>query len=178
MSAVGAADGDSTATLIAALVARHGFKPLPVEGTLFVETYRSPVEVAPGRSAGTVMLGLYCEEPRSESGFHRLSTDEIWHFHAGDPLRLILLYPDGTSRDVILGPDPLRGHEVQWVVPAGVWQAGHLIAGGRFAMYGCTLAPGFDPGIFEGGTVDGLLATHPDREADIRRYSCRETRMG
>ena len=173
------AEGDNPAVgMIAALVQRYGFKPLPVEGTLFVETYRSAVEVAPGRSCGTMMLGLFCEEPRSESGFHRLGTDEVWCFHAGDPLRLILLYPDGTSRDVVLGPDPLRGHEVQWVVPAGVWQAGHLVAGGRYALYGCTLSPGFSPGIFEGGTVDALLATHPDREVDIRRYACRETRMG
>lgn len=152
------------------LIGRYGFKPLPVEGTLFVETYRTRLEAVPGQAMGTSMLGLYCDEPRSESRFHRLTVDEVWHFHAGDPLRLVLLYPGGGSRDVVLGPDPLSGHEVQFVVPAGVWQAGHLVEGGRYALYGCTLSPGFVPGIFEPGLVEPLLRTHPDRSADIRRY--------
>lgn len=162
---------------ISALIQRYGLRPLPVEGTLFAQTYRTAAEVSPGHPAGTAMVGLYCEEPRSESLFHRLTVDEVWHFYSGDPLRLILLYPDGSSRDVVLGPDPLRGHEVQFVVPAGVWQAGHLIPGGRYSLYGCTLAPGFVSGIFEGGLLDRLLADYPDREADLRRFSCESATM-
>jgi predicted cupin superfamily sugar epimerase len=55
------------------------------------------------------------------------------------------------------------------VIPAGVWQAGELVAGGDWALYGCTMAPGFTPSCFEGGTVELLLATHPRRAADIER---------
>lgn len=160
--------------IVSQLIERYGLKPLPVEGTLFAQTYRTAAEVDPGHPTGTAMIGMYCEEPRSESLFHRLTIDEVWHFYGGDPLRLILLYPDGSSRDVILGPDPLAGHEVQFVVPAGVWQAGHLVTGGTHALYGCTLAPGFVPEIFEAGTVGKLLGKYPDREADIRRYGCEE----
>lgn len=163
--------------IVAELIARYGLRPLPVEGTLFAQTYRTATEVSPGHPVGTVMIGLYCEEPRSESLFHRLTVDEVWHFYSGDPLRLILLYPDGSSRDVLLGPDPLRGHEVQFVVPAGVWQAGCVDSGGRYSLYGCTLAPGFVPGIFEGGLLDRLLTEYPDRELDIRRFSCGSATM-
>ncbi len=163
--------------VVAELIERYSLRPLPVEGTLFAQTYRTVTEVSPGHPTGTAMIGLYCEEPRSESLFHRLTVDEVWHFYLGDPLRLILLYPDGSSRDVVLGPEPLRGHEVQFVVPAGVWQAGHLISGGRYSLYGCTLAPGFVPGIFEGGTLGRLLADYPDREGDIRAFSCASARM-
>ena len=88
------------------LIDLHRLTPLPVEGTLFAQTYRSAQELAPGLPAATAMIGLYCEDPPSRSRFHRLTRDELWHFHAGDPLRLILLRPDG-------------------------WQAGHLEPGGR-----------------------------------------------
>lgn len=115
---------------IQALIHRYRLEPLPVEGTLFVQSYRSALEIQPGRPLGTAMIGLYCEEPLSHSLFHRLTLDEVWHFYSGDPFRLILLRPDGSSEDVILGPDPLQGHHCQYVVPAGVWQAAHLISGG------------------------------------------------
>lgn len=157
---------------VKALIDHFGLTPLPVEETLFVSSYRSVPEVAAGRPFGTAMIGLYCEEPRSVSLFHRLPVDEVWHFYRGDPLRLVLLYPDGSSRDVIMGTDPLRGQFVQFVVPAGVWQAGGLVAGGEYALYGCTLAPGFTGEMFEGGTRDRLLTLYPDREADITAFGC------
>ena len=157
---------------IASLIERYGLKPLPVEGTLFAQTYRSEQESGPGTPAGTAMIGLYCEEPKSHSLFHRLTFDEVWHFYAGDPLRLILLKPDGASEDVVLGPDTAAGHRVQYVVPAGVWQAGHLIAGGQYALYGCTMSPGWNGVCFQGGTRSQLLATHSDRAVDIERFAC------
>ncbi len=164
---------------IQTLIHRYRLEPLPVEGTLFVQSYRTALELQPGRPAGTAMIGLYCEEPLSHSLFHRLTLDEVWHFYSGDPFRLILLRPDGSTEDVILGPDPLQGHHCQYVVPAGVWQAAHLISGGLYALYGCTLAPGYMPDIFEGGTRSVLAAAYPSRLSDIERFSCPdgETRM-
>jgi predicted cupin superfamily sugar epimerase len=159
---------------VRAFIEHFNFKPLPVEGTLYTETYRSARSDGNGKPFGTAMLGLYCEEPRSLSTFHRLSVDEVWHFYAGDPLRLILLHPDGSSRDVILGSDPLQGQEVQFVIPAGTWQAGHLVEGGRYSLYGCTLAPGFTGEIFEGGSRADLLARYPARAEDILKYSSPE----
>ena len=110
-------------------------------------------------------------DPPSRSLFHRLTFDETWHFYGGDPLRLILLHPDGRSEDVVMGPDPLAGQHVQFVIPAGVWQAGELVEGGHWALFGCTLAPGFTGTCFEGGRRDVLLASHPGRADDIERLS-------
>lgn len=155
---------------IRALIEHFKFQPLPVEGTLFTSTYRSPASLPDGKPYGTGMIGMYCHEPRSISYFHKLTIDEMWHFYGGDPMRLILLYPDGTSRDVILGSDTLRGQLVQFVIPAGVWQAGHCMDGGRYSLFGCTLAPGFTDDIFTGGTQAELLNRYPDREKDILNY--------
>ena len=164
---------------IAALIAHFGLTPLPSEGTLFTSTWRSTGELPEGGPHGTAMIGLYCSDPVSHSRFHRLPVDEVWHFYSGDPLRLILLFPDGRSRDVVMGADPLQGHLVQFVVPAGVWQAGHLVPGGSYALFGCTMAPGFTASMYEGGTRDALLTAYPSSAADIARLGCEahDTRM-
>jgi predicted cupin superfamily sugar epimerase len=164
---------------VKAIIQHYKLEPLPVEGTLFTSTYRSVQELEGGRPCGTAIIALYCNEPRSQSLFHRLAEDEIWHFYAGDPLRLVLLYPDGSSRDVIMGSDPLRDQHVQFVIPAGVWQAGHVLEGGQYSLFGCTMAPGFTDAIFEGGTREALVSQYPERADDIDRLGCAgsETRM-
>ncbi len=151
---------------VQALVAQHGLRPLPVEGTLFAATYRG----ASGESSA--MLGLYCDGPRSLSLFHRLPVDEVWHFYGGDPLRLVLLHADGRTEDVIMGSHAAVGQRVQLVVPAGCWQAGHMVAGGRYSLFGCTLAPAFHSSMFEGGARDELLVRYPQRAADIHLLGC------
>jgi predicted cupin superfamily sugar epimerase len=154
------------------LIEHYQFKPLPAEGTLFTSTYRSVQEFDGERPFGTAIIAMYCEDPPSRSLFHKLPVDEVWHFYAGDPLRLVLLFPDGSSRDVIMGHDPLKGQLVQFVIPAGVWQAGQVAAGGRYALFGCTMAPGFTDDMYEGGMREDLLPLYPERAADIQRLGC------
>jgi predicted cupin superfamily sugar epimerase len=159
---------------VRALIEHYGMTQLPVEGTYFVSTYRSVADtatVAGSGPVGTAMIGLYAAEPPSRSLFHRLAFDEVWHFYGGDPIRLVLLHPDGTSSEVTLGSDVLDGQSVQHMIPAGTWQAGELAAGGAWALFGCTMAPGFTGDCFEGGTVGALIASHPDRADDIHRLA-------
>ena len=154
---------------VAWLVDHYGMSLLPVESTFFVSTYRSAMLTAEGRHAGTAMIGLYSREPLSHSLFHRLPHDEVWHFYGGDALRLVLLHPDGSSDEVILGPDLTAGHRVQYVIPAMVWQAGETVAGGRWSLFGCTMAPGFSGELFESGYAHHLAPAYPDRRDDIER---------
>ena len=149
------------------LMEHFGMTTLPVESTYFVNTYRSEARTTEGAHAGTAMIGLYSADPVSHSLFHRLQHDEVWHFYGGDPLRLILLNPDGSSEDVILSADLAAGHRVQYVVPAGVWQAGETT--GAWSLFGCTMAPGFSGEIFESGYAHELIAAYPDRRDDIAR---------
>ncbi len=124
-----------------ALIEHYNLKHLPIEGTLFTSTYRSSVNLSNGDPVGTSMIGLYADEPKSFSCFHKLPHDEIWHFYSGDPLKLVLLFPDGSSKDVILGLDVLAGQHVQYIIPAGVWQAGYMLPG-AVSLFGCTMAQG------------------------------------
>ena len=146
--------------------------PLPVEATFFAQTYRSEGRLG-GGPVGTAGVGLFSVDPPSRSLFHRLTFDEVWHFYAGDPLRLVLLQPDGSDEEMILG-DPTAGHSVQHVVPAGSWQAGEVAPSGAWSFFGVTMTPGFTAECFEGGRAVDLLETYPSRAVDIERLSVPE----
>jgi predicted cupin superfamily sugar epimerase len=164
---------------VSALIEHYKLEPLPVEGTLFVSTYRSRQDTPNGGPLGTAMIGLYCDDPISFSCFHRLPSDEIWHFYGGDPLRLVLLHPDGSSEQVVMGSNPQAGQHVQFIVPAATWQAGQMIRGGRYSLFGCTMAPGFTSEGFEAGLAADLIERYPERADDIRLLCITgfETRM-
>lgn len=143
-------------------------KPLPFEGGYYRETYRSediietghlPERYGSEKHFSTVIY--YLLTPETVSKLHRLKSDEIFHFYLGDPVTMLLLYPNSRSETVILGPDIENGQQVQLVVPRGVWQGAFLDKGGRFALMGTTVAPGFDITDFE-------IA---EREALLKKYS-------
>jgi len=143
-------------------------QPLPVEGGFFAEMYRSeevlPDVVLPDRYIGERPFSTaiyYLLEPDTCSVMHRLTSDEIYHFYLGDPVEILLLYPDGTGEVKVIGTDLEHGIYPQLVVPRGVWQGAHLIPGGKFAFMGTTLAPGFDHHDFELGHRIELLETYP-----------------
>ncbi len=157
------------------LVAYFNLKPLPVEGGMFARPYISADQYAgnvlPKRyegvdhAFGSAIYMLYTDEPDSFSEFHKLKTDEVFHFYLGDPFELLLLQPDGTSRTVVMGQDVLAGQQVQFVVPAGVWQGSRLLPGGKYAFFGTTMAPAFSITDFEAASREELLQQYP-HEAD------------
>lgn len=144
-----------------ALLRTYRFRRLPVEGTLYRETWRSDVPFSEETPSGTAMVGLLAESLGSVSRFHRLAHDEVWHAYAGDPFVVHLLHDDGRTSDVVMGSNVTAGQQVQLAIPAGTWQAARLLPGGTHALFGCTMAPGFTPACFEGGRVDQLTAHYP-----------------
>lgn len=157
-----------------AILDHYQFDRIPVEGTFYQSTYRASQQTAEGTPVGTAILGLYAESPKSVSCFHRLPYDEIWHFYGGDPLHLYLLREKGEIETVVMGGDPLAGQRVQFVVPAGTWQAGEIVAGGRYALFGCTMAPGFMGKDFEAAPLADLLKKYPRYTSLLRRLSVNE----
>lgn len=142
------------------------------EGGWYRETYRDtlmlPGEALPrggSRSASTAIL--YLLDAGSFSALHRIASDEVWHFHLGDPLIVHVLHEDGRREDLRLGLDVLGGDRVQAVVPRGAWFGARLAEGGRFALVGCTVAPGFDFADFELAERASLTARFPEHAALI-----------
>jgi uncharacterized protein len=162
---------DITAHELAVLL---DLEPLPVEGGLFRQTWRGP-ERPDGKPAGTAIVAMWTDEPDSFSAMHRLPTDEVWHFQLGDPVQLLLLWPDGTVTEPVLGPDIVRGQHITMVVPAGVWMGASLLPGGRYGVFACTMAPGFTDNDYEGGGAERLQAAYPTAAARIDQLVRPET---
>lgn len=152
-------------------------EPLPIEGGHFRQTWRAEDVLRAGarfardKLAGTAIYYLLTDEPDSFSALHRLPTDEIYHFYLGDPVELLMLGEAGVIDSVVLGPDLIAGQRVQHVVPRGVWQGSRLRDGGRFALLGTTMAPGYDPQDYEAGARADLVARYPEAAAEIARLT-------
>ncbi|MDQ4129541.1 MAG: cupin domain-containing protein [Actinomycetota bacterium] len=165
------------------------------EGGYYRETFRAEhvVEAFPGgqRAASTAIY--YLLPAGSFSALHRVRWDEAWHHYGGDPVDLHLFEPSragdrrspggrgveagdrrspggrenlGDYRVVRLGSRWDAGERPQHVVPGGVWQAAVTI-GDRFALCGCTVAPGFDFADFELASRADLLDRFPGQRAVI-----------
>jgi uncharacterized protein len=154
---------------------------LPVEGGLYRQSYCSneeiPIQALPTRyngsnkPFGTAIYYLLTDQPGSFSEFHRLPSDEVFHFYLGDPLEVNLLYPSGEVSKVILGQDLLSGQQLQFAVPAGVWQGSRVFPGGHFSLIGTTMAPGYTPSDYEQGSRAELLLHYPSAANAIRRLT-------
>lgn len=157
-----------------------GLIPLEAEGGWFRQSYRSkdllpqsglPARYNSDKPAGTAIYYLLTDEPGSVSIFHRLPTDEIYHYYLGDPVEMTLLLPGGEAQTVVLGQDLLAGQHVQFAAPAGVWQGSRLRPGGKFALLGTTMAPGFTDQDFEPARRVELLAVYPQHAAIIHQLT-------
>lgn len=159
------------------LIERLGLVPLHGEGGHYRETWRAAEGVDPaalparydgGRPFGTAILYLLTDAPDSFSALHRLPTDEVYHFYLGDPVELLELDPAGAARVVTLGGRLRDGQRVQHVVARGVWQGSRLAPGGRWALLGTTMAPGFDFADYEPGRRAELTRRWPGETGRIR----------
>jgi predicted cupin superfamily sugar epimerase len=143
-------------------------EPHPREGGFFAETYRSAETIderaLPSRYRGTRAFSTaiyYLLTSETFSEMHRLATDEIFHFYLGDSAEMLQLGPDGSATVRRIGADLLRGETPQLIVPRGVWQGTRLAPGGRFALLGTTVAPGFDFADYETGQREDLIKSFP-----------------
>lgn len=150
------------------IITKLGLDPLPNEGGYFRRTWTGPAVFKDNcRPIGTAIIFLIT--PEEFSALHRLATNEVWHFCAGDPVELVQL--DASSQAVrrdVLGSDILAGQIPQIVVPAGIWQGARLVTKDQgWALLGCTMAPGWDDREFRLGNRESLLETFPNASPEI-----------
>lgn len=148
------------------------------EGGYYRETYRAdlvlekaalPRAFAGARPASTAIYYLLNEG--SFSAFHRLQSDELWHFHVGGTLIVHVIEENGRYSEIQVGSDPEAGEALQAVVKAGSWFAARVKDGEPFALVGCTVAPGFDFEDFEIAKRDELVERYPEHRKVITRLT-------
>lgn len=145
------------------LVSELGLVPHP-EGGFYGEVHRSEAVVHPadGRGARAALTSIYFLLPADAvSRWHRVLSDEVWHFYEGAPLDLWTASPDIQQvRRKRLGKLD-SGQQPVITVPGNCWQAARST--GNYSLVGCTVGPGFDFSDF------ALAADVPQVAAALRR---------
>jgi predicted cupin superfamily sugar epimerase len=149
-----------------------------VEGGYYREIYRSPVVVNKDnlpkgfRGNRNVCTAIYFLLEKTQfSAFHRIASDEIWHFYSGDALRIYEIQTDGTLTQHNLGKNAETGQRFQTVIKAGNWFASHVTNPEGYCLAGCTVSPGFDFEDFEIAEPKALIQQFPQYAELINRFS-------
>lgn len=161
------------------LIEKFEMLPHP-EGGYYVRTYQSEGNVSL-ESLGGGFTGnrpfstaiYFLLEKGNFSAFHRIKSDECWHFYAGETLLIHVIGPAGKLVTIKLGNKIEKGETFQYVVPAGYWFASEPAPQTSFSFAGCTVAPGFDFEDFELAHSADLVKQYPQHKQLIKRL-CRQ----
>ena len=152
---------------------------LPREGGFFKQHYASTDKIDSAslssryENEGVRALSgaiYYLITPDNLSTMHKLRTDEMWHFYYGDSAEQLCLYPDGHFDLIKIGVHFAAGERPVHNTPAGVWQGTRLAEGGRYALFGTTMAPMYDESDFIIGKREELTTLYPDASELIKGF--------
>ncbi len=148
------------------------------EGGYFREVYRSNEFISkkhlPGRysSFRAFYTSIYFLLKSDEfSAFHRLKSDEIWHFYDGSPLLLYVIEQSGKLTTIKMGRNPDNDETLQVLIPKGYWFAAEVSRKESYSLIGCTVSPGFDYDDFELGRRENLTEKYPGLKGVIERLT-------
>jgi predicted cupin superfamily sugar epimerase len=124
------------------LIAQLDLTPHP-EGGWYRELHRSSELINTARGPRSALTSIYylLEAPQF-SRWHVVASDEIWHFHDGSPLELLVYRPATRAVSSRVLGIPSGGYEPSFTVSAGDWQAARPL--GAWTLVGCDVGPGFD----------------------------------
>lgn len=137
------------------------------EGGFYRETYRSeetiPQNALPNRFEGkrNISTAIYfLLRSQDRSAFHKIKSDELWHYHAGSSLSIYVIIQNKLVT-YTLGPEIEKGQALQITIPANCWFGAKVNEVDSYILAGCTVAPGFDFQDFEMGDRKRLLSEFP-----------------
>ncbi len=142
------------------------------------EIYRSALQVPAAdlpagydgpRTLGGFLYFLVTDQARIR--VHRIRSDQMYHHYFGDPLEVLLLYPDGRSAVCVVGPDLAAGMRPQLLVPGGTFHAGRIRPVGNYALLGTSVWLRAEPSDVEMGNVELLTAKYPTAKAEIVSFT-------
>ncbi len=146
------------------------------EGGYFREIYRSgeiiSIDAPKKRLKRNVSTSIYFLLEGSQiSKFHRLKSDELWHFYDGGSVRVYVIDDKGKLKEIILGKKIEDGEVFQTVIKKNHWFAAEVINKRSFALIGCTVSPGFDFSDFELANREYLLDCFPKLKNLILKFT-------
>ena len=155
------------------LIKQFEMQPHP-EGGWYKQTYKSNEQVAaaalPGRFGGDRSFSTaiyFLLEKGNFSAFHRIKSDECWHFYAGGSLLIYIIEQTGELKVISLGSDHEKGQSFQYVVPANCWFASRPAPESEFCFVGCTVSPGFEFDDLELADASELSTFYPQHKPII-----------
>lgn len=148
------------------------------EGGYFKQTYKSAgtftSSIGPneGNLKRSFSTGIYFLLSNNNfSAFHRIKSDEMWHFYDGEAIEIFFIDLEGSLNKILLGNNPENGEVFQAIVPANCWFASQMAGTGKYALVGCTVAPGFEFEDFEMAKREELLSLYPLHSHIITRLT-------
>jgi len=140
----------------------------------YCSTQVVPVEALPKPFDGARPLGTaiyFLVTPEAQIRLHRIRSDQMYHHYLGDPLEVLLLYPDGTGRVVIVGSDLAAGMRPQLFIPGGTFHTSRLATGSSYSLLGTTAWPGVEPPDGELGNPDELTTAYSNLWTEISAFT-------
>jgi predicted cupin superfamily sugar epimerase len=143
-------------------------------GETFVSDLRIPADALPAEYQGSRPLGgvlYFLVTPQAGVRLHRIRSDQMYHHYLGDPLEVLLLYPNGNGEVRVVGSDLSAGMRPQLLIPGGTFHAGRVRAGIGYALLGTSVWARADPADVEIGEPLRLTAAFPSLRAEIEAFS-------
>lgn len=158
-------------------IQHFNLRPHP-EGGFYRETYRSTIEVENmdlrygGQGKRRLSTSIYYLLRSGEkSKFHRLRSDEIWYFHYGSALKILIIDQEGNKHTRLLGANIEKAEHMQVLIPAGTVFAAEVIEKNSYSFIGCMVSPGFEFEDFELFSQDDLMQAYPQHSELIREFT-------
>jgi predicted cupin superfamily sugar epimerase len=156
-----------------------GLEPHPTCGFV-AETYRSPRKIPANalpeayegdRPYGSALYFLVT--PDAQIVMHRIRSDQLYHYYVGDPLEVLLLYPDSNGAVATVGSDLGAGERPQLFIPGGTFHTSRLAPEANYALLASTEWPGVEPPDVEHGEIEALMKAYPDFREEIGAFAGR-----
>lgn len=127
------------------------------------------------RSWSTAIIVLLPGGATSMSALHRVCSDEVYHFYGGTTSMTVVEFnmDKRTVTKTVMGSDILAGEQVQHVIRKGiVWGTyPNSNVASEYALFGATVAPGFDFRDFTMVSRQQMLQHFPDHQLEIERLT-------
>ncbi len=154
------------------IIKKLNLSPLEPEGGFFNQIYISKIKINTKYGKRNSLTSIYyLIDSKNKSHFHKLKSDEIYHFYFGETAELFLISKNGKLNKIKLGHNLKKGEFIQYVVPANTWQALRVKKNGKYSLLGTTMSPGFDERDFILAKSNELLKLCPKKSKLIKELS-------